>query len=270
VIPIAAFNRSSLTVADPYVTPGDELDEQALAYALLALEPDEAEQFRRRLEREPAAQRALARAQEELSWVGQSVDPVNAPQSLRERLLAEAGQPQVGAVPTSRVAEPTPIAWYRRPATWALAAAAALLLALGGWNLKLQSDVASRDQIIAQQQAELAGRDRLVRSLAGADKLVALAPTGGGQAQGAVIVPSGNEAPLLIPGGLPPLDANQVYQIWVVRGSQPISAGVFRGADQPVALTVPVRPGDAVAITIEPGPNGSPGPTRQPFALGQV
>ena len=65
-----------------------------------------------------------------------------------------------------------------------------------------------------------------------------------------------------------------IYQVWLVAGQQPQSAGVFR----PVAgrtIIVPVAADfaryRAVAISVERGPSGSSGgPTTQPILVGTI
>ncbi|MFN8534807.1 MAG: anti-sigma factor [Dehalococcoidia bacterium] len=259
------------------VNEQEQLEAEAYAYVLEALEPDEARAFQERLAADPAARTAVAEALESLSLLAPAIEPADAPAELRDRLLAAATPlPALAPAPA-----PIPIdsrrSWRGRPTLWALAVAAVLLLALGGWNLQLRSDIAARDRTladqarrIADQESELATRDRLVQSIRSADRVVALAPGSGGRASGAIVLPPGTQPAILLAGELPPLSANQVYQVWVVRGSQPTSAGVFRDPSQPVSLSAAVRPGDTVAITIEPGPVGSPGPTSQPFATAQL
>ncbi|GIW06420.1 MAG: hypothetical protein KatS3mg060_1225 [Dehalococcoidia bacterium] len=239
--------------------PPEQTESEAIAYALGALETAEAAAFEARLETDPIAQRAFADALRTLDLLAESVEPVPAPPALRNRVLGAA---RAGLRP----ARP---AWFRRPATWALAAAAAIILMLGAWNVQLQRQLAAQAHLLEQQASELAARDRLVQAIRQGDRVVALAPSAGSRASGSVVVPSGAQ-PLLLVGELPPIGPEQVYQIWIVRGNQPLSAGIFRDPSQPVPIAGMLQPGDAVAITIEPGPNGSPGPTTPPLAIARA
>jgi len=58
------------------------------------------------------------------------------------------------------------------------------------------------------------------------------------------------------------------YQAWVIRpnAKTPVSAAVFSGKEMLVPLSIPVRPGGAIAITIERA-GGAPAPTHDPKLL---
>jgi anti-sigma factor RsiW len=82
-----------------------------------------------------------------------------------------------------------------------------------------------------------------------------------------VVVLSGSRGALL--PSLADAPAGHTYEAWVVRGSTPIPAGTFSTGGRPVLLTAPVRHGDTVAVTIEPGA-GSKAPTSTPIATARV
>ncbi len=72
---------------------------------------------------------------------------------------------------------------------------------------------------------------------------------------------------------LPQLPDEKQYQLWLLNGKNPDSAGVF-STTQPirqVLVNLPGPPGDyqAVAITVEPR-GGSPGPTSAPIFVGTL
>jgi anti-sigma-K factor RskA len=82
-----------------------------------------------------------------------------------------------------------------------------------------------------------------------------------------VVVVSGSRGALL--PSLADAPSGRTYEAWVVRDSTPIPAGTFRAGNRPVLLTVPVRPGDTVAVTVEPA-TGSKAPTSTPLATARV
>lgn len=82
-----------------------------------------------------------------------------------------------------------------------------------------------------------------------------------------IVVVSGSRGALL--PSLADAPSGRTYEAWVVRDSTPIPAGTFRTGDRPVLLTVPVRHGDTVAVTVEPGA-GSKAPTSTPIATARV
>lgn len=76
---------------------------------------------------------------------------------------------------------------------------------------------------------------------------------------------------VLVADGLPTLPTDRTFELWYIRGDQPISAGTF-SADGDAATTElsgTMQPGDTIAVTVEPA-GGAPGgaPTTTPlFAI---
>jgi anti-sigma-K factor RskA len=86
-------------------------------------------------------------------------------------------------------------------------------------------------------------------------------------ASGLVVVSTDGEHGTLVVDGLPPLDAEHQYQLWLIRDGQRTSGGVFSvDAEGYGSLWVlspqPLSSYSAFGITIEPA-GGSPGPTGQ-------
>ncbi|HKE81285.1 MAG TPA: anti-sigma factor [Solirubrobacteraceae bacterium] len=72
--------------------------------------------------------------------------------------------------------------------------------------------------------------------------------------------------------GFPPPGNNRVYQAWRMRGGKPVPAGLFRvGGDGKATLAIeePLKTGDQVLVTIEPG-GGSAQPTSNPIAAASL
>jgi anti-sigma-K factor RskA len=64
--------------------------------------------------------------------------------------------------------------------------------------------------------------------------------------------------------------ANHVDEIWVQRGSAPPQpAGTFVVSSGSVVVSRPVRSGDVVLVTVEPG-RGTRSPTTQPFLIAHI
>ena len=85
----------------------------------------------------------------------------------------------------------------------------------------------------------------------------------------------GEDGELLLAAQLPPLAGDQVYQLWTIAGQDtPVSAGVFTvdsGGYGVLALGPGVAvPGVTLAVTPEPGPNGSPAPTGDVLIDGEL
>ncbi|HEY1522584.1 MAG TPA: anti-sigma factor [Solirubrobacteraceae bacterium] len=76
----------------------------------------------------------------------------------------------------------------------------------------------------------------------------------------------GTQAQLVVKGLRPP-PANHVDELWVKRGAgRPQPAGTFVLSSGSVRVGQPVRPGDVVMVTVEPG-QGTPAPTSTPFLV---
>jgi anti-sigma-K factor RskA len=76
----------------------------------------------------------------------------------------------------------------------------------------------------------------------------------------------GTQAQLVVKGLRAP-PANHVDEVWVKRGTgRPQPAGTFVLRSGSVRVQQPVRPGDVVMVTVEPG-QGTPVPTSTPFLV---
>src|SRR5262249_36345572 len=142
----------------------------------------------------------------------------------------------------------------------ALAAAAVLVLLLGGLSLFLAWRLRGLDQQVAAQAQVLT----LLADPAAKD--VALTGSTAGRAR-LVFDPARRQGALVASGLLNP-GRQSVYQVWLIAGQKPESAAVFRPA-QAQATVIPVGADfsryQTVAISIEPGPSGSPQPTTAPI-----
>jgi anti-sigma-K factor RskA len=154
--------------------------------------------------------------------------------------------------------------------------AAALLVALisaFGQISGLQNELAvvreQRDQAQVVAATAQAAAAQLVAVVAQPAALGTLAGTGG---QATVL--QNADGTLILAADLPPLAANQVYQLWLIEGNNaPVSGGVFTvDATGYGLLTLNVGrtlSGATLAITAEPAP-GSPGPTTDILVLGEL
>src|SRR5215217_3288654 len=93
---------------------------------------------------------------------------------------------------------------------------------------------------------------------------IALAPTDAApDARGEVTYLPQEELLMLDVRDLPPLEPDQVYEVWLIGAEGPVPAGTF---DQPTdqhAIVADRDLYDTLAITAEPGPLGTEGPTGE-------
>ncbi len=130
----------------------------------------------------------------------------------------------------------------------------------------LRTELAALQETVQEQAAALVQIDP-----AGA-RLVAMqsaAPSPGGTGGRIVFQPDGQTAVVVLEH-LPPLPAGRVYQLWLLQGTSPVSAGTFVPGDSGAASVVVRAPGrlsgfSGFGLTAEPAP-GSPAPTGQILA----
>jgi anti-sigma-K factor RskA len=98
-------------------------------------------------------------------------------------------------------------------------------------------------------------------------------------ASGEVVQPVSGGPPLLVVRGLPRLSQDQVYEVWVIAGGQPTSAGLLQPSDEQssdeqstmVRLRHEITGAEIVALTAEPaGGSPGPGPTGPVYIAGRV
>jgi len=117
------------------------------------------------------------------------------------------------------------------------------LVGMLAWNLSLRNDVsANRDNLATGAAVALPGVGNVVAQTDGNATLFA---------------------------NLRPAPAGHTYEAWILRGSAALPAGVFKGGGTvELQLTRDARPGDRIAVTIEPA-GGTQKPTTTPIATSQ-
>lgn len=245
----------------------DHLDERADEVALRLLPADEMGRAEAHMARCEAC-RTLVGEYESIAHLLLATAPEVEPRAcLEERVMAaytaavEQERLDLARAPRPVVASPARRTWLRGVLAPAPVLAAVLVLAVAGlvaWGLALNNRVSERDDTIARQQVVL-------ETLAAGGSLVRLAPADPEvSAEMALVLPTGGVSPTLVVRDAPPLPDGRVYQVWLLRGSTPVSAGVFTPTEgvQSVPLEVNASGYDTVALTDEP-PGGSPAPTGQ-------
>jgi anti-sigma-K factor RskA len=143
--------------------------------------------------------------------------------------------------------------------------AAGLIVLLGGIDLVLQ-------QRLATSNARLAAQSQALALLANPSaRSVVLAGTASGAVR--LVFDPSSRVGVLVASGLRDPGPNLVYQLWLVAGQAPESAGVFRPApDEPTIVTVvsDFNKYHAIAISVEQAPAGAPRPTTAPILTGVI
>ena len=231
----------------------ERFDDELAAYMLGSLEPSEATAFEQHLaacDRCQARQRWLRASVEVLP---SSVEQIEPPPALRERLLetvrSEAATPHESSRPAGRPSEGGLRAWLGslslRPAT--ALAGLVLLLAAGAAGYAI---------------GEGGGGS-------GSTTIAVTGTTTAPQTAG-TIVRSGDVGVLRVSNL--PQRRNRVYEVWLVQDGKPVPSGLFQvGVDGTGAAGIPRGLDDStqVMVTSEPS-TGSEQPTTQPVMSAPV
>ncbi|MFN8378863.1 MAG: anti-sigma factor [Anaerolineae bacterium] len=202
------------------------------AYALNALDEDERRQVETFLAEDESARQELSEYQLLVKSIGLTAPAQRPPEHLEAQLLARARNQR------------------RRPIVWGLvAAAAAIGLVLTVFFISLLSAPPSAETLYAQV---LAASDHVAVALE-----PALSPDISGQL---VYRPEDNSAVIRV-SNLPPLNADQAYQLWLVDDSGAVSGGIYRPSGTTAYIQIPAtRPiGEYLrfGVSLEPA-TGSP------------
>ena len=242
------------------------------AYALDGLDGDERRAFAAHLAGCATCRADVAAARAVAAQLPLALDDAEPSPALRARILGAIAEDRAADTAGASAPAPLPLplgARRRLPQAYAVAAVLLLTLGLGllGWNLSLQRQVreaaAERDQARAALAAERAQPRATVATWT-------LAPTGGQPGSGQVLYMREHQQAIVTISGLPPLQPGQVYQIWLIQNDRPEGAGVLQAPSGEMAMQADMMRYQQIAITAEPGPNGSPQPTSQPLLAGTV
>ena len=209
------------------------------AYALHALDSDEEREFEEHLRSCERCRAELAELSETSASLAYAAAGPAPPTALRGRILAAARADNVVALPRRRV--------FAYAAAAAAAAAIAVAVPLGLWASSLNDRL---------------DRERSVSSIL-ADPDARSFPLSG--VNGRLVVSATRDAALVV-SGLEGAPSGKDYEVWVIRGDEPLRSGLFDGekSRDVVRLDRPVPAGATVAVTLE-REGGVDSPTTAPL-----
>lgn len=249
-------------------SPHGAIRELLGAYALGAVDPDERRRVEAHLAECPACRAELAELRAAASALPLLASERAPSPALRNRLIAQvqAEAPAPAAHPPAMTAPqpaPPPVAPYAQQApiplkltpvrqwpharrsTTVWAAAAILLLVFSAamvvWNLSLHRSLdnqAKPTQTVAVQFAQ----------------------PGSGARASLIYLPD-QQVMVLNVNDMPNLPNGEVYQVWLIAANGPVPVGTFHPGSAQVAIAANPAAYQALAVTTEPGPLGSPKPT---------
>jgi anti-sigma-K factor RskA len=207
----------------------DAVHDLTAAYALDALEPDEARGYEEHLAGCEHCRDELASLQAAASSLAYAAPPAVPPPALRGRILDAARAERPDVVPLR------PRAWSR-PLAAVAAVAACAAAGLAVWDVSLHDRLGRPPQ--ALRGVPLSG------------------------AKGSVVVAGGRAA--LVFSDLPPAPTGKTYEAWVLVGGRASRAATFAGGHAiVVSLDRSVPSGAVVAVTVERA-GGVDQPTQTP------
>lgn len=256
--------------------PPEKLQELAAAYALGALDPDEAKAFEGLLATSPEAAREVAAYREVGALLALTAGAAGPAADLKQRVMDRAtSQPVLRAVPRRPAASRLP---------W-LALAASLVAVVGltvtGRGLRREiaeqrAAVAALRDTLAHREARLAARERELDAILDPDvSLIRMGEPGSPKPVVQLFWNRRNGTMMVHAFQLTPAAASRTYQLWFIpRHGKPIPSVTFNSSPSGHALVpeVAVPAGvdlTAAAITDEPE-GGSPAPTTTPFLIGAL
>lgn len=267
-----------------------EFAELAAGHALNALSPQDRVAFEAERAQHPEWEHWIVADAETVTALAEGVDDAVPPLTLRSSLLSRIGSvPQLPAVDASAAAaaieagEPLPAATPPQPRTpmvepapttgsiqavtrrnWsrgllALAASLVILVVLGFGAASINELVNRPVAVVALDEIEAAP-----------DGTSATVEVSGGGTATAHWAPSVGKV-VLVTNGLPEIPADETFELWLIRGDEPVSAGTFEagaGGASTVLLDGAWEEEDAVAVTVEPDGGAPDGvPTTEPIVI---
>jgi anti-sigma-K factor RskA len=227
--------------------------ELTAGYALDALEPDEKRSYEEHLDGCEQCREDLASFWETTAALALATQGPEPSPELRERIIAGARSEPQNVVPLRRRPVFTPM----RAISAVAAVAAVAAIALGAWAASLNSRLDDRDSQLAAQS------DNVGVLSDPAARTVSLAK-GSGRL---VVAPQGRA--VMVVDGLAPAPSGRTYELWVIEGTAPKRAGLFRGGGRSVVGVDRAVGEDAVvAVTLERA-GGVDAPTTTPLVASQ-
>lgn len=264
----------------------ERLEELFPLYALGALTDEERAQVESYIAGDPQAKARLDELTQTASMLSYDIAPVGPSPELKKSLMdrvsadarARAADSRRPRATSGFQPERSGFSLSRLFAALSPALAVlSLLLAIivGGWALVLNNEVAQlRVETAALKKALADQRTVIAQIAAPADQIVVVAGTEHQpKAHGHLIAHKDGSAVLVV-SGLDRLQAGRVYQLWLIRGDTPMSAGVFEVDETGVAVVqvaTVAAPGafNAVGVSVEPT-GGSETPTGDIVMFGQA
>ncbi len=268
----------------------NELKDLAAAYSLGSLDPDEKRQFEAHLRQDCEECQTLVKEMQEVTIaMGQSVQPEQPPSHIKERIFAAIEEEKSTSAEIPSVGLPLIEKLRSAKRRWqftayGLAFASILLFVLfsiysSGLKSELdllETRMEAREKLIQNLRTELNDKARVLQIMRAPQLKIAdlngLPPSP--EAKGKVIWNPENDQAVFYGFNLAAIPSDKDYQLWMLKGNQPISAGVFTPDADGNAISEFTTIADdenisAFAVTLEPK-GGVAQPTGEMYLIGAL
>ena len=260
-----------------------QIEELLSFYALDSLTDEEREIVETYLEEHPEARLQVDEMQSAVSALPYGVSPVEPSPRTRAALLArvaaDEGTRSGAKEPARRPARPNPVRGENILRTFTLGIATLAVvwvMILNTRIARLQDEIAAlNDAVVAQSNALQQFEARLPQATPSAVITVSLKGTEAEpRAQGQLIADPSSTSAVLIIIGLSPLEPGRTYQVWLIDGGAPVSAGLLTVDEQGQGVLVvtseeAIGSFNSLGISVEPE-GGSPQPTGEIVVLSDL
>lgn len=252
-------------------------------YVLDALTEEERELVESYLAEHPEAHPQVKELRAGASALPYGISPVEPPPHVKEALMRRVASDARARSPSSMEASSQPV---RRGIRFddifrflSLAAATAAIL----WAFVLNAQVARLRNEISTLNAQVAEQSESIEQIVAnlpqtnPSNVITVALRGTDvqpRARGQLIADPNEQSAVLVITGLPPLEAGKTYQVWLIDGGAPVSAGLLTVDEKGQGVLI-VTSEDAIGsfqslgISIEPE-GGSPQPTGEIVILSEL
>ena len=257
-----------------------QIEELLAFYALDALNEEEKELVEAYLKGHPEARQQVEEMGRAVSALPYGVPPVEPSPRSKEALMSRVAADQ-RAAPSTRKQPSLPRRMgfenlFRALSLGAAALAIVWVIVLSAQVSRLRNEISALSLALAAQSNQLEQINaQLPQATPSAVITVALKGTDiQPQAQGQLIADPNSQSAVLVIVGLTPPEAGKTYQVWLIEGDAPVSAGLLKvDANGQGVLVVssetPIGSFDALGISVEPE-EGSPQPTGDIVVLSSL
>ena len=240
-----------------------QIEELLPFYALDALNDEEKELVEAYLKEHPEARQQIEEMGSAVSALPYAVPPVDPSPHSKEALMKRVAADQRAASTTrNQPSRPRGLRFENLFSAFSLGAAVIAILwviVLNGQVTRLRNEISALNNALVAQSNELEQiNTKLSQATPSAVITVSLKGTDvQPQAQGQLIADPSSQSAVLVIVGLTPLEAGKTYQVWLIQGETPVSAGLLKvDANGQGVLVVssetPIGSFDALGISVEP------------------